>query len=356
MLLVVAGFAARAPGADAGPGALNVAQPCAVRDGLRFICGPVGSEDLVQVPGTQWLIASGLNLGRPAHLYLLNAHSKEAFVLFPVAGAQPARLRHSGYGCAGPPDLAQLSMDGIGLRTGADGRHTLYVANHGGRFSVEMFAVDASRARPRIAWQDCAPLPAGTLPNAVASLADGGFLVTSFYDPRDASAWERMARGEVTGRILRWETGSGFRTLPGSEMSGANGLATSRDGRWVYASAWSARKLIVMPVTGGSRREIPLDFMPDNIHALEDGALLVGGQRTAVEAIARCGSAPCPQPWTIARVDVRTSAVQPLISRSGGPEVNYACGGVELGGAIFFTARGTYSIAYAALRDLPSLH
>src|SRR5262245_37795162 len=34
---------------------------CADEEGLHFICGPVASEDLVQVPGTRWLIASGLN-------------------------------------------------------------------------------------------------------------------------------------------------------------------------------------------------------------------------------------------------------------------------------------------------------
>jgi len=345
-----------APGAVSRVRALAQHEPCTPRDGLSFICGPEGSEDIVRIPGTTWLIASGLNLGRPAHLFLIDARRKRASVLFPAAGALAAQARmRSASGCAGPPDPARMSMDGLGLRAGPSGRDMLYAANHGDRMAIEEFAVDARMDPPRAMWVDCAPLPAGTLPNAVAPLADSGFLVTTFYDPRDQSSWERMARAERTGRILKWEPESGFRTLPGSEMSGANGLATSRDGRIVYASAWSARKVLLLPVTGGRRREIPLDFMPDNIHLLVDGTLLVGGQRTTVERIARCGGGACPQAWAIVRIDPRSGVVQPLLTRPGTPEVNYACGGIELGGVLYFTDRGTRSVAYISLTQLPSL-
>ena len=35
----------------------------------RFVCGPRSAEDLVQVPGTKWIIASGMAAGRPVALF-----------------------------------------------------------------------------------------------------------------------------------------------------------------------------------------------------------------------------------------------------------------------------------------------
>jgi hypothetical protein len=339
---------------DPAPGASSAKSPCTPRDGLNFICGPVGSEDIVRIPGTAWLIASGLNLGEPAHLFLIDAQDKHASVLFPSRDTL-MRPGEAATHCPGPPDLKRMSMDGLGLRAEQGGLHTLYAANHGDRLAIEMFRIDARASRPTATWVDCVLLPAGTLPNAVAPLPDGGMLVTSFYDPSDKSAWARMARAEITGRILRWDAKDGFRAVPHSDMSGANGLEISGDGRLVYASAWSARKLVILSLDGQDRHEITLDFMPDNVHHLEDGSLLVAGQRTQVQKIEACGGSPCPQPWMIAHVDPRTGTVQPLLSRAGSAEVNYACGAIRLGETIYFTARGSRSIAYVSADRLPSL-
>jgi hypothetical protein len=90
-----------------------------------------------------------------------------------------------------------------------------------------------------------------------------------------------MARGEATGRVLEWHPGKGFQALPDSQMSGGNGLAMSADGREIYASAWAGARLVVLRRDGGTRREVPLPFLQDNIHVLADGTLLVGGQATS---------------------------------------------------------------------------
>jgi len=190
-------------------------------------------------------------------------------------------------------------------------------------------------------------MPPGTLPNAVTPLPDGGLLVTSFHDPDDAQAWAKMARGEPTGRILAWHAGKGFRDLPGGSMSGGNGIALSPDGRWIYASAWSGRRLVVLSRRDGSRREIPLDFLPDNLHVQPDGSLLVGGQRTTVEAVAACSGPRCPQPWLVARVDPRSGAVQTLLAGNGTAQVDYACGALRVDGTLFVTVRGDRRIVYA---------
>src|SRR5260221_376059 len=83
------------------------------------------------------------------------------------------------------------------------------------------------------------------------------------------------------------------------------------------ASAWSARRLVVLSRRDGARREIALDFMPDNIHRLQDGTLLVAGQRTTVEVIRSCTGPQCPQPWVIVRVDPPSGQVLPLLEQEG---------------------------------------
>src|SRR5262249_5019859 len=162
---------------------------------------------------------------------------------------------------------------------GSGGQHTLYAANHGDRMSIEVFEVDARVPQPTLRWVDCLPLPDRTLPNGVALVPDGGLLVTSFYDPTDPKAsWDRMARGEPSGRLLEGHASTGFRDVPNATFSVPNGVELSADASTIYVSAWASHKLVVLSRDGSVRREIQLGFMPDNIHRLEDGTLLIGGQ------------------------------------------------------------------------------
>jgi hypothetical protein len=340
MLLLAGSAAAGAP----DPGAR-----CAPGAGLHYICGPVASEDLVRIPRSHWLIASGMNLGQPAHLYLIDTVHKTSSILFPNTAAD-APATHADPACRGPPDPARMSMDGLALRAGRNGIHTLYAANHGDRMAIEFFEIDAREARPTLRWSGCAPLPAGTLPNAVTTLPDGGLLVISFYDPNDADAWTRMAAGENTGRILQWQAGHGFEPVPNSATSGGNGIATDAAGDLIYASSWSSRQLVILSRHDGARRAIRLNFMPDNIHRLADGSLLVAGQRTTVAAIRACTGAQCPQAWVVARVQPRTGHVQELLTGQGSDAVNYACGAIAVRGTLYITVRGDQRIAYKAWR------
>ncbi len=279
---------------------------------LGLIDGPVGSEDIVHVPGTSWLIASGLNLGAPAQLSLIDTRTKSAVAL--SLTCPPGTEGDQG---AAPPDLARMSTDGLALRECHGEQLRLYAANHGDRHAIEIFAIDSAAARPVLRWVGCAQLPANALPNAVRPLPDGSLLVICPYDPTVPDYWSRMASAQNTGRILKWRAGHGIEDMPNSAMSGGNGLEVSADGNLVYASAWSARELLVFSLRDGSRRAIALNFMPDNIHALADGALLVAGQRTTVEAIATCTGESCPQPWVVARVDARSGDVRELARRRG---------------------------------------
>lgn len=324
------------------------AQACAAHEGLRFVCGPVGAEDIAQIPGTPWLVTSGLDLGGGGHLYLVDGRSKRARVL-------EVRTSPSAPGCPAPPDRTRMSTDGLTLRPGPAGHHTLYVANHGDRRAIEMFRLDARGPRPTATWTGCAVMPAGTLPNAVAPLPGGALVVTSFHDPDDAQAWERMAREEPTGSVWEWRPGAGFQRLDVGPISGANGVEVGPDGRTLYVSAWSASKLVVVDLKAGRRREIPLGFLPDNIKRAPDGSLLVGGQKTTVASIAACHGPQCPQDWVVARVDPVRGSVVPLVARHGDALVNYACTGLLVGGTLYITTRGDSRIAWLPVASLPSL-
>src|SRR5258708_38918601 len=58
---------------------------CDPAAGLTFICGLTNAEDLVQVPGTPWIVASGLAGGEhtEGHIYLVNPHDRTGQVLLP---------------------------------------------------------------------------------------------------------------------------------------------------------------------------------------------------------------------------------------------------------------------------------
>ena len=92
------------------------AHSCAPSDGLDYICGPAASEDLARVPGTCWLVASSINVGEPAQLYLIDSRTKRATSLFPTDKPLmrlDAALRT---GCTGPPRLEKMSTDDINMR------------------------------------------------------------------------------------------------------------------------------------------------------------------------------------------------------------------------------------------------
>jgi hypothetical protein len=328
--------------------AAALANACLPENGIEAICGPVASEDLARVPGTRWLIASGLNIGSPAHLYLIDTRSKHSRTLFPLTRSRlevQASVRGT---CPGPLQPDRMSIDGLGIRAGSRGAASmLLAANHGDRHAIEFFRIEL-RPDPALTWVGCVQMPKGTLANAVVPLSDGGMLVTSFHDPDDTQAWNRMDQGEPTGGVWEWHVDSGWKLLSVGGVPGANGIEVSADERTIYVSAWAASQLLVIDRASGSTRAVSLDFRPDNIHRASDGTLLIGGQRAAVRDIAACG-ASCPQPWRVARVDAKTASVTTLLEGPGGPAINYACGALEVDGVLFITLRGEPRIAWANL-------
>lgn len=325
MVLLCAGF--HAPGAVA-------ADACAPSGDLQMICGPEAVEDLVRVGRTQWLIGSGMaEGGKGGHLRLIDTRARRWENLYPAGGPAAARDAKRFPDCAAEPDAAKFSAHGIALRDAGGGRTELLVVNHGGREAIEYFAVLQAAGKPAVQWLGCVPLPPDVSANSVAPMPDGGFVTSLFNRPSQGGIDAVFAR-EITGGILRWSPGGRVTEIPGTQVSGANGIAVSQDGRVIHLAAWGTRDLVRFEWKGNtlSKRSVPLGFAGDNLRWSEDGrSLLVGGQKF----VPRKGGPASLDGWSVVRVDPDTLEVKLL--RDAGPKetMQAVTVGVEVGDQIW---------------------
>lgn len=108
------------------PLAVVAGDECASSGKDSFVCGLMNPEDLVLVPDSKWIIASGMAPG--AAIYLVNAEKKTWAELYPAD--EPRAAQDMGlYGaCPGTPDPNNFLSHGLNLRPGSGGHSTLYVA------------------------------------------------------------------------------------------------------------------------------------------------------------------------------------------------------------------------------------
>ncbi|MFI4868796.1 MAG: hypothetical protein ACHQDD_05525 [Steroidobacterales bacterium] len=326
---------------------------CAPVGNLHFICGPHHPEDLVLIPGTHWILVSGMGGALPGSppgpgdLYLLNAADKR---WHSIAQASLAAVNRDTklYGDCPAPDAAQFISHGLAIRAGSNGRHTLYAVNHGGRESVEVFAVDARAAEPRLTWTGCAVLTASAWLNSVVPLPGEGFIVTSTFDPKDPQARAKMGSGQYAGAVYQWQPGRGFAPLAGAGITGDNGVAISGDGRWLYFNWFFGRVVIrVARAGGGERATAPLDFLPDNIDYAPDGSLYVTGQNAdPKQLMAGCPSGDCLHGTTIVKLDPATMKTR-VIARLP-PNATFSDGttALQVGDTIFLGSYRGDAVAY----------
>jgi DNA-binding beta-propeller fold protein YncE len=302
---------------------------CSPAGAVQFVCGQQAPEDLVLVPGSDWVIASVY--ANPGGIRLINARDRTTSVAYPTATVRE-RLDAKTYdSCPGAPDAAQKATfrtHGLAIRAGRNSVHTLYAVHHGTRESIEVFEVDARVRPPALTWIGCAVAPDPIGLNEVVALADGGFIATDFQARGiDAAARGRMMAGENNGALWEWHTGQGWKMIPGSEASGANGLEISKDGKWLYVAAWGSQNFFRVS-RGGSpvkRDAVPLGFRVDNLHWAPDGSLLAAGQGGAVPA----------QTTNVVKIDPETLKVQELIRHPDTPEFGFGTVALPVGKEIW---------------------
>jgi hypothetical protein len=324
---------------------------CAPVGALHFICGPHHPEDLVQIPGTPWILVSGLGGGLPGSppgpgdLYLLNAKDKR---WHSIAQASLAAVNRDTklYGDCPPPDAAQFISHGLAIRAGSGGLHTLYAVNHGGRESVEVFSIDARGPEPRLTWTGCAVVTDSVWLNAVTALPHDGFIVTSTFDPKDPQRQEEVNNGRYAGTVYQWLPGSGFTKLSG--INGDNGVTISGDGKWLYFNWFFGGSVIrVARADHSVQTKVSVDFLPDNIHYPSVGSLYVAGQNVdPKQLLAACPTGNCQHGTTIVKLDPATMKTR-VVARLA-PNATFSDGttALQVGDTIFIGSYRGDAVAY----------
>lgn len=324
-----------------------------------FVCGPKSAEDLVLVPGTKWIIASGFSEGR---LYLVDSEQKTFTELYP-ADAPHARQNMAIFGaCPGSPDPNSFLTHGLSLQSGADGHSRLYVVGHGGREAIEVFDVDATGETPALTWVGCIMTPDAMEANSVASLADGSLLVTiPLHTGIDIS--EALA-GKLTGQVYRWSPGdSGLTPVQGTEMPYANGIEVSADGKEFYVASSGLFTVTAFSNTNPARvlrSTDTLDFVPDNLHMGSDGKLVTAGLHLEDPACGRVlqseefdleAFASCPRPFTVWAIDPQSMKGEALATGPANPNFSNITMGLQVGDELWIGTFAGDRVAYRTMQQ-----
>ncbi|CDO35913.1 hypothetical protein [Novosphingobium sp. KN65.2] len=315
-------------------------------------------EDMAVLPGGRWLIASSMSSDdvKPA-LYAVETATARFEQLYPDNGAtSPAAspLRASSAArSACPAELAsgEFSGHGISYRPTSDRGGELYVVNHGGRESIEIFDIElppAVGAAPKLRWKDCIAAPAGTVGNGVAWTRDGRIYATV------TPLVNGMPR---TGDVRYWTASAGWTSLPGSAAEVPTGIAIAPDGGKIYVSSFPTRKVIELtPGKIPARREVGVTFGADNLSVAKDGAILVGGLDGKPADIMRScpgsNSPTCRFTGYVARIDPTSLTVTCTLSL--GPTVTTTA--TQVGELLWFgssRAPRIWRAPAAALKSCP---
>jgi DNA-binding beta-propeller fold protein YncE len=278
---------------------------CVGETDIRYLCGVINGEDILQIGSSDWLLVSGMDGSLSGNdvkgkIHLVNAAANTVEVMFP--GATPVFQHDSSMypDCPGPIDITNFSAHGLSLQKINKGPeiYRVYMTSHGAREAIEVFEVDAF-LKPTIQWVGCIPMPESSWTNSVTILSDGGFLATQFFDPSEHTI-ENVLAGEVTGHVFEWHPGEAVSIIAGTELAGPNGIAVSLDERWIFVAAFGAGELVRFDTssTPAGKEVIALGILPDNVRWTSEGSLYVAGNNVGES----CGEDSCEGGWSVVEV------------------------------------------------------
>ena len=331
---------------------------CEDSNGYSYICGLVSAEDLVLVPGTKWIVASGF--GGSVSLYLVDSEQKTWSNFYPARELRSLQDMATYGACPGSPDPNNFVAHGLHIRPGADGHSTLYVVGHGEREAIEVFDVDASGDAPEITWTGCVMTPDDMQANSVTSLADGSLLAT--IPLHTGILINEAFVGKSTGAVYAWTPGdAGFTKMEGTEMPYANGIEVSDDGEEFYVASSGLQKVLAFSNSNPTRllrSSDVLSFIPDNLHKGSNGNLITAGLEIADPV---CGDVPmslafdlekfasCPRPFTVVAIDPGSMQAKVLASSPAQKHFSNITMALEVGAELWIGTFAGDRIAYRAL-------
>jgi DNA-binding beta-propeller fold protein YncE len=323
-----------------------LAADCSPAGQVSFICGVTNVEDFAPAPDTKWVIGSDLSTTSipQGYLYVFDTGKKTASAVPPSKILiKPDKKTYPD--CPGPFDMRTFGPHGLDLTRSGGTHRTLYAVNHGGRESVEVFTVDLSKVRPVFTWTGCVVAPKGFWPDAVASLPDGGIVVTSLWDPTDPDRVNKLSNGQPVGALDEWHPGKGWSPVAGTEgMSGPNGVIVSPDGKDIYVALWSGKQLarISRGTTPPKVDTVQTGILTDNDRWSADGkSIFVGGQDATVKQVLECfesSAVNCNVPFKIFRMDPQTLKLTEVIRSGVYGVMGAGTGAIQVGNKIWVSS------------------
>jgi hypothetical protein len=333
---------------------------CQASGDFGFVCGPKSAEDLVLVPGTKWIIASGMEPG--AAMTLIDSQHKSWTELYPAGRPRAVQNMETYAACPGSPDPGNFVTHGLNLRPGENGHSTLYVVGHGDREAIEVFDVDGSGARPVLTWTGCVMMPEGMAANSVASFSDGSLVATVPLHP-DKTITDAFT-GELTGAVYQWSPGdSGFELLQGTELPYANGIEVSADEREIYVVSSVLYTVIAYSRSNPARQlrtTKPMTLVPDNLHMGNDGGLLTAGMVVNDPVCGNVGGpeefdlekfAVCPRPFIVTSIDPQTMQGKDLVKSPAIQQFSNITMALQVGNDMWIGTFAGDRIAYRSLQQ-----
>ncbi|HWF10114.1 MAG TPA: SMP-30/gluconolactonase/LRE family protein [Bryobacteraceae bacterium] len=307
---------------------------CGMQGDVEILCGTRSPEDLEQTPDGKYLILGEFVNARnapPTGRLMLFDMAKKTYDKIPVT-AEP--LKDWGDpACPGAPGDT-LTPHGISLAKRARGKWELYVVNHAGRESIEMYELAKAGSGWKLVWHGCVVSKQAF--NDVAALSDGSFIAT--HPTALQTPQTNLFSGEPSGYVSRWTAAAGESELPGTREGYPNGVLATADGKYMYFNAWTAKEvhkydLKQMQDVG----KVKLNFMPDNITWTKRGQLLAAG---VIDARGQCADRglACQQAFAVAVINPSNMQARDVFDSGNRPLINGVSVALQVGNSVYVGA------------------
>jgi len=327
------------------------APSCAPSLGLNFVCGLDQPEDLLQIGGGKWVIASGM--GEQGGIFLLDTEAKNARRFFTGTSKPDAVLYPD---CPSAP--TSFNSHGIALRPAKiAGTYTFYSVTHKPFESIQVFSVDARGAEPAISWTGCVKLPADFRTNSVTAKSDGTILANVQMHGTQLD----FIGGNITGGVWAWNPKSkSLNLLKGTELAGNNGIEISPDEKEIYIAVSGTQTVAIYNLadTGKPARTIRTPWYNlDNIHwsgnrLIAAGMMFdepaCGGTRRQIQDAH--GNMNCHRGWVVSQLDPKAMTWKILAYGEPNPSFGGIATGLVVGNTLWISS---FQMDRVAWRPLP---
>ena len=312
---------------------------CGPHGDIEIYCGTRQPEDLEITPDGKYLIATQfLNTGR-------GASTGGGMALFDLAKKTFSKMAESAApdkswgdpACPGPIGDALVSH-GSSLAKRSNGVWELYVVNHGGRQSIEMYELKPASGTWSMVWHGC--VVGAHDYNDVAILPDGGYVgtyPTGLLAPGNGGA---AFSGGVSGFVARWTPGKGESEVPNTRVAYPNGVVVSPNGHDMFLNVFAAKEIRKYDLaTGQQTGSVKVDFMPDNLTWTHQRRILAAGVKGARGDCPEGSGRPCIQSFGVAEIDPAKMQARPLFdSATTGPLISGVSVAFAVGDSIYLGA------------------